>query len=151
MISLVGLLALGLQLPTAPVSQRSAAAHAAPLSRRSVVRDFAAAAAVLATASPLAAVAADLPPKEQLRTTLTALQSIVAQNDSFVAGLAKGDPTAPQLPPAIPFKVFQKLESTGKVDDDFMEIAIDYCESHRNARDLVKLANFNQLKFFELG
>merc|ERR1712129_653763 len=57
---------------------------------------------------------------------------------AFVEGTVDGDASAPQLPRAIPFTTFQALEKDA--GPEFMEIAIDYAEAMRNARDLTKLA-----------
>merc|ERR1712166_978214 len=55
-----------------------------------------------------------------------------------------GDEKAPQLPKAIPFTTFQSLEKDA--GPEFMEIAIDYAEAMRNARDLTKLAKLTKQK-----
>merc|ERR1712166_876000 len=55
-----------------------------------------------------------------------------------------GDEKAPQLPKAIPFTTFQSLEKDA--GPGFMEIAIDYAEAMRNARDLTKLAKLTKQK-----
>ena len=79
-----------------------------------------------------------------VKDTLTQLKAIVSAKDAFIAGLVSQDPSAPQLPAAIPFTVFQKLEGTA--EPEFMEAAIDYAEANRAAKDLVKLVKLTKQK-----
>ena len=58
-------------------------------------------------------------------------------------GQVDGDAAAPQLPKAIPFTTFQSLEKDA--GPEFMEIAIDYAEAMRNARDLGKKHSYNEV------
>jgi hypothetical protein len=62
--------------------------------------------------------------------------------EAFVTGLVDNDASAPQLPRAVPFTTFQSLEKTA--GPEFMEIAIDYAEAMRNARDLYKLGKLTK-------
>ena len=59
---------------------------------------------------------------------------------AFVAALAAGENV--NVPAAIPFTTFQKLEKTS--DPEFMEAAIDYAEAYRGVKDLVKLAKLTK-------
>ena len=59
---------------------------------------------------------------------------------AFVAALAAGENV--NVPAAIPFTTFQKLEKTS--DPEFMEAAIDYAEAYRGVKDLVKLAKLTR-------
>ena len=77
-------------------------------------------------------------------STDEALKAFVKNEDAFVKGLAAGDETAIQLPQAISFPTFQALEKVA--GPEFMEVAIDYAEASRNARDLVKLAKLTKQK-----
>jgi len=112
------------------------------LDRRSVIQGAAVAASARGTL-PVSA-AGESKEAKQVRDTLADLKIVIDKKDAFMAGLITGDETAPQLPPAIPFKVFQKLESTS--GPDFMEPAIDYAEAFRGAKDLVKLAKLTKQK-----
>lgn len=113
----------------------------ATTSRRAAVGQAVAAAAALAAGSPLPAFAAAAPDAKAsatVRETAAKLKALVKDKEAFVNGIIDGDASAPQLPAAVPFATFQKLEGTSDVE--FMEAAIDYAEAFRNAKDLVKLA-----------
>ena len=113
------------------------------IDRRSVCSS--AAAACAAVLLPTAAQAKESKDAELVRSTAVELKALANEKkDAFIAGIVAGDTTAPQLPAAIPFTTFQKLESTS--DPDFMEAAIDYAEANRNAKDLVKLAKLTKQK-----
>merc|ERR1740130_2423372 len=77
-------------------------------------------------------------------TTQVELNAFVKSEEAFVMGQVDGDEKAPQLPKAIPFTTFQSLEKDA--GPEFMEIAIDYAEAMRNARDLTKLAKLTKQK-----
>eukprot|EP00908_Phaeocystis_cordata_P007560 Transcript_18210.p1 GENE.Transcript_18210~~Transcript_18210.p1 ORF type:complete len:198 (-),score=55.81 Transcript_18210:243-836(-) len=81
---------------------------------------------------------------KEVTTTADALKSFVKNEDAFVKGMVAGDETAVQMPKAISFTTFQALEKAA--GPEFMEVAIDYAEASRNARDLVKLAKLTKQK-----
>lgn len=87
------------------------------------------------------AVALDASAAKTVSDTSADLKYILKNKEAFVTGLVEGDATAPKLPAAVPFVIFQKLEKDA--GPDFMEAAVDYAEAHRNARDLVKLAKLS--------
>ena len=72
------------------------------------------------------------------------MKALLDKKEDFIVGLEDGDSSAPQLPATVPLATFQALENTA--DPEFMEIAIDYLEAMRNARDLVKLAKLTKSK-----
>ena len=114
-------------------------------SRRVLVQNACTAAAVICSALPLPVLAGgDSKEAKLVRDTVMGLKSVVESKEAFIAGIVAGDPNAPQLPPAIPFTTFQKLETTS--DPDFMEAAIDYAEANRAAKDLIKLAKLTKSK-----
>jgi len=75
--------------------------------------------------------------KKDLLSTSADLRAFLKQKEVVLEALDKGDQTV-KLPASIPFKTFQALEKDA--GPEFMEIAIDYAEAARNARDLLKLA-----------
>ena len=84
--------------------------------------------------------------RKEITGTASALKQLYDDREEFKLGLTAADASKPQLPPAVPFRTFQALEGKPGVEPDFMEIAIDYIEAHRNARDLVKLAKLTKQK-----
>ena len=132
--------------------------------------------AAAAALFPSAVHAAESKEAKLVRDTLAGLKVIKDDKAAFIEGIIAQDPSAPQLPPAIPFTTFQKLE--GQSDPEFMEAAIDYAgtctiaratprrpstqppfacgsllvchvraaESNRAAKDLVKLAKLTKQK-----
>ena len=92
---------------------------------------------------PAAAAATESKEAKQVRDTVAALKSLLAEDNkaAFAASIEAGEAT---LPPAVPFTVFQKLEASS--DPEFMEAAIDYAEAFRGAKDLVKLAKLTKEK-----
>jgi len=80
--------------------------------------------------------------RAKIKETAADLHKLLDNKDSFIAALAAGDSESAVLPPAVPFTVFQSLEKTA--EPEFMEIAIDYMEAARNARDLYKLAKLSK-------
>lgn len=93
-------------------------------------------------ASSWAAAKLDAKAVAEVNAQRAALKSLVDNKESFIQGLAAGDAAAPQLPAAVPFRTFQKLEEA--LGPDFMEAGVDYAEASRNARDLVKLAQLSK-------
>ena len=81
---------------------------------------------------------------KEVLATQEALNAFIKNEEAFVTGLVNADEGAPQMPKAISFPTFQSLEKDG--GPEFMEIAIDYAEAMRNARDLVKLAKLTKQK-----
>ena len=81
---------------------------------------------------------------KDVMSTAEELKNFVKNGTAFVEGQVDGDASAPQLPRAIPFTTFQSLEKDA--GPEFMEIAIDYAEAMRNARDLTKLAKLTKQK-----
>jgi hypothetical protein len=81
---------------------------------------------------------------KEVLTTQELLNAFVKNEEAFVMGQVDADEKAPQLPRAIPFTTFQSLEKDA--GPEFMEIAIDYAEAMRNARDLTKLAKLTKQK-----
>ena len=86
---------------------------------------------------PAAAQAAD-DPGRTIRDAADALHTWLDNKDQFISALASGDVAAAKFPTQVPFAVFQKLEKSA--EPEFMDIAIDYAEASRAARDLYKLA-----------
>jgi hypothetical protein len=101
----------------------SSRAQVESISRRSAFQ-LTSAAAVAAAFPPTAFAAEKVDAKAValLRETATALIAITDAKEVFVKGLVDGDSAAPQLPPAIPFATFQKLEKVA--GPEFMEAAI---------------------------
>ena len=111
------------------------AAALAPVTRR--------AALVGASSSfvALPAFAAGNPDAAKVRASQLELKEILAKERNFRSGVLAGLPEgSARLPTAISFITFQKLEKSASNPDDFMAAAVEYAESYRNARDLVKLA-----------
>ena len=129
-----------------PLSLDRTARTQQQLGRRDAVGAAAvAAAAALVTGSVPAAVAAgESKEAKEVRATADAMRKFVDSKDAFVQGLVDNDPAAPQMPKSVPFTTFQQLEKSA--GPEFMETAIDYSESMRNARELVKLAKLTKQK-----
>lgn len=79
--------------------------------------------------------------KAAIRDTAAELRSFLSNKDAVVQALVDGDMSV-KLPKAVPFTTFQAVENAA--GPEFMEIAIDYAEAARNARDLLRLAKLTQ-------
>lgn len=133
--SLSGASHLVTMLRTLIMIHAATAAALAPVTRR--------AALVGASSSfvALPAFAAGNPDAAKVRASQLELKEILAKERNFRSGVLAGLPEgSARLPTAISFVTFQKLEKSASNPDDFMAAAVEYAESYRNARDLVKLA-----------
>ena len=91
---------------------------------------------------PMPAVAApDASALADVKAAQAALVLLLERKQAFIDGLANADASAPQLPRAVPFATFQKLEKGTDID---MAAAIDYAEAFRNAKDLARLAKLTK-------
>jgi len=111
------------------------------VSRRSALVGFAVSIATpLASHAESAAAAAST-----IRQTADSLHKFIDDKEIFLKSFDSGaDISKIKLPPSVPFTTFQALEKTAPAE--FMEIAIDYAEAARNARDLTRLAKITQEK-----
>jgi hypothetical protein len=129
----------------APVSGlKIASSHTsavAGVGRRSALAG-AAAAALLQLPLPALADTKEEKARAQIRETSAALHKLLDRKKEFVAAFAAGKGGSFPVPSAIPFTVFQTLEKTA--EPGFMEVAIDYAEAARGARDLTKLASLTK-------
>lgn len=144
LVALASLLAVAqsLQLPAAQQSTTRRGAIAAA-GAALAVRVLPAGAAIQDPINMLSLKNPSAAAKEVL-STQEILNVFVKSEEAFVMGQVDGDAAAPQLPKAIPFTTFQSLEKDA--GPEFMEIAIDYAEAMRNARDLTKLAKLTKQK-----
>mmetsp|Transcript_50284 Transcript_50284/g.116078 ORF Transcript_50284/g.116078 Transcript_50284/m.116078 type:complete len:197 (-) Transcript_50284:178-768(-) len=129
-------------LLSAPTSAASRVADL-PLPVWAVSRRSALVGATVALQGTSAACAADkvVAKKEEIRGTAAQLRSFLSNKDAVVQALVDGD-TSVTLPKSVPFTTFQAVERVA--GPEFMEIAIDYAEAARNARDLLRLAKLTQ-------
>jgi hypothetical protein len=108
-----------------------------PTTNRRTALALAAAAAATAAIAPSSQAYAAQDPVKTLTETAELLHAFLDKKAAFVDAAASGA-TLPPLPPQVPFTTFQALEK--KAEPEFMDIAIDYAEAARAARDLYKLA-----------
>ena len=115
------------------------AAALAPVTRRAAL--VGASSSLVGGGLALPAFAAGNPDAAKVRASQLELKEILEKERNFRSGVLAGLPEgSARLPTAISFITFQKLEKSASNPDDFMAAAIEYAESYRNARDLVKLA-----------
>jgi len=110
----------------------------AAMGRRSAITGAAAAALFQL---PRAAFAQSREEKAQatLREASVALHAVLDNKEAFITAFAEGKGV---VPAQVPFTTFQLLENTA--EPEFMEVAIDYAEASRSARDLLKLAKLTK-------
>ena len=102
----------------------------------------AAASALLQIPMPALAESREDKARAQILETSAALHKLLDDKEAFVAAYVEGKGDSYPVPPTVPFTVFQTLEKTA--EPEFMEIAIDYAEAARGARDLIKLAKLTK-------
>ena len=73
------------------------------------------------------------------------VRKVLGDADTFRTMVAIGLPTdSLQLPPNLPFALFQRLEPTVKDPTTFMDAGIEYIEYARDANDLLQLARMSR-------